>query len=128
VRALLDTHAFLWWNAADDRLSERARTFIADSGNEIVLSAASAWEIALKAARGRLELPLPAARYVPERMSQDGFVALDIQLGHVLAAASLPTHHTDPFDRVLVAQAQAEGIPVITSDEAIKKYDVDTIW
>lgn len=128
MRALIDTHVFLWWNAGDERLSDRARAFVSDAGNEIVVSAASAWEIALKAARGRLELPLPAEQYVPERMSQDGFVALDIQLGHVLSAAGLPPHHADPFDRVLVAQALAEGIPIVTADERIKQYRVDTIW
>jgi PIN domain nuclease of toxin-antitoxin system len=128
VRALIDTHVFLWWNAGDDRLSTRAREFILDSSNEIVLSAASAWEIAIKAARGRLQLPLPPHQYVPERMAQDAFVALDIQLGHVLTAAALPAFHADPFDRVLVAQAQAEGIPIVTADDAFKHYAVDTIW
>lgn len=128
MRALIDTHVFLWWNAGDDRLSKRARAFISDTSNEIVVSAASAWEIALKAARGRLELPLPPERYVPERMSQDGFVALDIQLGHVLSAAALPPHHADPFDRVLIAQAIAEGVPIVTADETIKHYQVETIW
>lgn len=128
MRALIDTQVFLWWNAGDPRLSARAREFILDSSNEIVMSAASAWEIALKVARGRLDLPLAPDRYVPERMAQDGFVALDIQLGHVLAAAALPAHHADPFDRVLVAQAQAEGLPVLTADEIIGRYDVETVW
>jgi PIN domain nuclease of toxin-antitoxin system len=101
---------------------------IGDPQNEILVSVATAWEIALKERRGRLQLPLPAGRYVPERMAQDGFQALDIQLSHVLAAAGLPPHHDDPFDRVLVAQAIAEGIPLITADEAIGRYAIRTIW
>jgi PIN domain nuclease of toxin-antitoxin system len=101
---------------------------IGDPQNEILVSVATAWEIALKARRGRLDLPMPAGRYVPERMAQDGFQALDIQLSHVLEAADLPQHHGDPFDRVLVAQAIAEGIPMITANEAIGRYPVRTIW
>ena len=128
MRALMDTHVFLWWNAGDDRLSSRAREFVLDASNEIVLSTASAWEIAIKAARGRLDLPLPAEQYIPERMAQDAFVSLDIQLGHVLAAAALPAHHADPFDRILIAQAQAERIPILTADETIRRYAVETIW
>lgn len=128
MRVLLDTHAFLWWNGHHMKLSARARRVIADTQNEILLSVASAWEIALKAQRGRLDLPLSAGRYVPERMAQDGFQPLDIQLSHVLEAAWLPPHHDDPFDRVLVAQAIAEGIPIITADEAIRLYAVKTIW
>ena len=124
----MDTHVFLWWNAGDDRLSSRAREFVLDASNEIVLSTASAWEIAIKAARGRLDLPLPAEQYIPERMAQDAFVSLDIQLGHVLAAAALPAHHADPFDRILIAQAQAERIPILTADETIRRYAVETIW
>lgn len=128
MRALLDTRTFLWWNGHEAKLSVRARRVIGDTRNEILLSVASAWEIALKAGRGRLDLPLPATRYVPERMGQDGFHPLDIQLSHVLEAAVLPHHHEDPFDRVLVAQAIAEGIPIITADEAIRRYAVRTIW
>jgi PIN domain nuclease of toxin-antitoxin system len=128
LRALLDTHAFLWWNGHQAKLSARARRVITDTENEILLSVATVWEIALKERRGRLELPLPASRYVPDRMAQDGFLPLDIQVSHVLEAAALPPHHDDPFDRVLIAQAIAEAVPIITADEIMRRYAVRTIW
>jgi PIN domain nuclease of toxin-antitoxin system len=124
----LDTHAFLWWNAGDERLSQRARQEIADPRNEIVVSVAIAWEIAIKAARGRLDLPEPAETYLPKRMSDDGFETMPIQLRHALVAASLPRHHADPFDRLLIAQAQVERLPIITSDVSISLYEVETVW
>jgi PIN domain nuclease of toxin-antitoxin system len=128
MRALLDAHVFLWWNAGDERLSDRARRVIADPRNEIVISVAIAWEIAIKAARGRLELPEPADTYIPRRIGDDGFESLPILLRHALVAGSLPPHHADPFDRVLIAQAHVEGMPIITADDSISRYEVETLW
>jgi PIN domain nuclease of toxin-antitoxin system len=125
---LLDTHTFLWWNMGDERLSPRASQFIADGQNEIFLSAASAWEIAIKARRGRLVLPEQPAHYVVQRLARHHFQSLPVQLSHALHVFNLPDYHQDPFDRLLVAQSQLENLPLLTGDEAIKRYGVEIIW
>lgn len=127
MRALLDTHVFLWWNMDDPRLSDSIREIISDGRNELLLSAASAWEIAIKAGRGRLTLPAPPQEYVADRLGLHGFRPLPISLGHALHVYNLPNHHRDPFDRLLVAQAQLEEIPILTADPVIARYDVKTI-
>ena len=128
MRVLLDTHAFLWWVLEDPRLSARARSLIAAPETDVLISAASAWEIAIKAADRRLDLPEPAQAYVPSRIAANGFRELQVTVQHALCAGSLPNIHRDPFDRLLVAQAQVETIPIVTSDPAISRYDVDVIW
>jgi PIN domain nuclease of toxin-antitoxin system len=128
MRALLDTHVFLWWNQDDPQLSAVARSTIEDGRNELYLSAASAWEIAIKTAKGRLVLPSPPDRYVAERLAYYGFQALPIQLSHALAVAALPHIHVDPFDRLLVAQSRYEQLPIITADAAFVRYDVQVLW
>jgi PIN domain nuclease of toxin-antitoxin system len=128
MRVLLDTHAFLWWNTDDPRLSAAARQCIAATDNEIFLSAASAWEIAIKAARGRLLLPEPPDRYVASRLVLHRFQTLPVQASHALQTYYLPALHQDPFDRLLVAQAQLEGVPLLTADPAITQYDVPIVW
>ena len=94
----------------------------------VLLSAASAWEISIKAARGRLDLPAPAERYVPDRVRRHRMTVLDVALSHALRAGALPEIHADPFDRLLVAQAQLEGLPILTADPTIARYEVETIW
>jgi PIN domain nuclease of toxin-antitoxin system len=128
VRALLDTHTFLWWNLDDPRLSAVARAFIADGANETYLSAASAWEVAVKYARGRLALPEPPERYVAARVAHYGLLALPIQLSHALHVAELPAHHADPFDRLLIAQSILEDLPILSGDPQIARYPVRVIW
>jgi PIN domain nuclease of toxin-antitoxin system len=128
MKYLLDTHTFLWWCLGAEQLSSRARDLIADGRNEIYFSAASAWEIAIKAGKGRLTLPDGPAKYVTSRMSQHRFLALPVQISHALRVYELPPHHADPFDRLLVAQCQMESLPVITKDEEIRRYEVETIW
>lgn len=128
MRALLDTHAFLWWNLDDPQLSGRAREFISDGANQIFLSAASAWEIAIKTDRGRLVLPEEPAQYVAHRLSLHGFTALPIQVSHTLHVFELPDIHRDPFDRLLVAQSRLENLPLLTADPDITRYDVQILW
>jgi len=128
VKALLDTHTFLWWNLDDPQLSATARAVIGDGGNEIFVSAASAWEIAIKVGKGRLVLPEPPERYVANRMAHFRFQALPIQLSHALRVASLPSIHDDPFDRLLIAQSQMENLPILTADSEIGRYPVDVLW
>ncbi len=128
MKVLLDTHTFLWWCLGAEQLSSRARDVIADGRNEIFLSSASAWELAIKAAKGQLTLPEEPARYVTSRMTQHRFLALPVQMSHALRVYDLPPHHVDPFDRLLVAQAQLESLALVTKDEDIRKYEVETIW
>ena len=128
MRALLDTHAFLWWNADDPRLSQTSRDVIADGHNELYLSVASAWEIAIKAARGSLILPEPPEVYVPSRLQLHRILPLPIQLRHALHVFDLPPIHRDPFDRLLIAQSQLDDLPIMTTDPEIVRYDVSVIW
>ena len=126
MKLLLDTHCFLWWFANDPRLGAPARELF--SGNEVFLSAASSWEIAIKVSLGKLTLPEPADTYVPSRLAAQEIQGLAIQHVHALRVESLPRHHQDPFDRLLVAQAQIEKLPILTADDKIAVYDVDAIW
>lgn len=128
MRALLDTHAFLWWIADDSRLSKKAREIIADGHNELFLSAASGWEMAIKARLGKLQLSDPLERFVPEQLIINGIEGLPVQMRHTLHVQTLPDYHRDPFDRLLVAQAQLEGLPILTRDPYIARYQVKTIW
>ena len=128
MNALLDTHTFLWWNLDDPQISSTAREFISDGANQVFLSAASAWEIAIKCARGRLVLPETPDQYVANRVSLHHFLPLPVQLSHALHVFSLPDIHRDPFDRLLVAQSQLEGLPILSRDLGIARYEVDVIW
>jgi PIN domain nuclease of toxin-antitoxin system len=110
---------------APERFSSSAIAALRDTGNELFLSAASSWEIAIKYALGRLPLPLPPAQYVPSRMESSGCLALAIEHRHALAIPALPPHHRDPFDRLLVAQAQIEGLTLLTADPQLERYDVE---
>ena len=109
-------------------LSDRAIDIIKDGANTLYLSAASGWEIAIKANLGRLQLLDEPEKVIPEQMSLNTVVGLPIQMSHALHVHSLPIHHRDPFDRMLVAQSQVEGLPILTSDPQIAKYDVDVVW
>ena len=128
MRVLLDTHAFLWWDLDDVRLSDTARGIIADSATQVVVSAASIWEVAIKAGKGRIDLPSDLDAYVDDRLRRYRWVVLPIDERHAVRAAGLPMIHTDPFDRMLVAQGQLEGIPIVTTDAEVTRYDVETIW
>jgi PIN domain nuclease of toxin-antitoxin system len=123
---LLDTHAFLWANADPDRLGPHA-DLVADGRTELLWSAASTWEIAIKSALGRLQLPEPVDRYVSDRMRRLGVTPIPIDHRHAAAVAELPHHHGDPFDRMLVAQARALGVPILTADETIARYEVEVL-
>jgi PIN domain nuclease of toxin-antitoxin system len=126
-RVMLDTHVFLWIHAAPHRLGPKTVGLIEDGDNELLLSAASAWEIAIKHALGRLVLPVHPSRYVPERMRSGGIVALAITHTHALEVAELPPHHRDPFDRLLVAQATLERVPILSVDPQLSPYDIDVL-
>ena len=113
--------------AAPQRLSESTIILLEDPVNELFLSAASAWEIAIKYALDRLPLPVPPAEYVPSRMARSGTRGLSVEHRHALHVATLPTHHRDPFDRLLIAQTQLENATLITADRRLELYDVNKL-
>jgi PIN domain nuclease of toxin-antitoxin system len=124
VTLLLDTHALLWWLADDPALTQVARTTIRAGGTLVLVSAAIAWEISIKQALGKLEAPddLEAA------LAASRFQPLPITVAHALAAGRLPRHHDDPFDRMLIAQAQYTQLTIVTHDPKFRLYDVDILW
>lgn len=128
MRLLLDTHALLWWLFDDERLGAGARAAIAEPANAVFVSAASAWEIATKHRLGKLpeagDVPTELERYLREAR----FAALPVDLPHALAAGALPGPHRDPFDRVLIAQALAEKLVVVTRDEVFREYGAKVLW
>lgn len=124
---VLDTHTFLWFMAGDPRLTRRARRAIDTAGQGWCLSVASVWEMAIKSSLGRLALPAPAEVYVAEKV-QSGLRVLAIEWSHAAAVERLPFHHHDPFDRLIVAQAQLESLTVVTKDLIFRKYDVNVVW
>jgi PIN domain nuclease of toxin-antitoxin system len=128
VRALLDTHVFLWWVTDSPRLSSRVREVIADGHNELFFSAASGWEIAIKARLGRLEIPDEPERFLTEQLSRNAIQSLPVYLSHAVRTYALPAHHRDPFDRLLVSQAILESLTLLTADPQISRYPVETIW
>lgn len=120
MRLLLDTVAMIWWIRDDPHLGRDARAAIADPANDVFLSAASVWEVEIKRAKRRAELDVE----VIEEMAGHGIAGLAVTVAHAVRAGRLPQHHADPFDRMLVAQAQLEGLALVTSDSAIGRYDV----
>jgi PIN domain nuclease of toxin-antitoxin system len=128
VRLLLDTHTFLWAILDDRQLSRIAHATLEDRENELYLSAASAWEIAIKYMSGKLALPEEPDRFVPHHMAMAEITSLPVHLYHALYVYKLPDHHKDPFDRLLVAQSQLEGFAIVTRDPVIAQYDVEVIW
>jgi PIN domain nuclease of toxin-antitoxin system len=128
VRLLLDTHTLLWWLDGDRRLSAKARRAISDDSNEILVSAASAWEITTKARLGKLPGALDVAADVAGSIASQGFSPLAITIVHAQRAGGLPGPHRDPFDRMLIAQAQLEDVPIVGDDEVFDTYGVGRIW
>lgn len=128
MRALLDTHVFIWWLLDDPRLSPRARAVLQQGDNEILWSAASSWELAIKIARSKLRLPGPLGSYLPAKLREQHITPIPVEHAHAFAVAELPPHHRDPFDRLLIAQARAEGVPLVSNDRQLKAYDVDLLW
>ncbi|MEO5337877.1 MAG: type II toxin-antitoxin system VapC family toxin [Magnetospirillum sp. WYHS-4] len=128
MKALLDTHAFLWWIADDPRLSDGARRVLADADNDVAFSVASAWEIAIKAGKGLLILPRDPASFVAEQVAINGFRILPVGLDHALGVMDLAPHHRDPFDRLLVAQCRIENLPLVTCDPLPAAYGIATLW
>lgn len=128
MRLLLDTQCWLWWFAQPEKLNETAINTIADEVNEVWFSVASIWEMGIKVAIGKLPLPEPIDRYVSTRMAQIGARSLEITAAHTLQVATLPLHHRDPFDRMLIAQAHVEKMTLVSADSMFNQYEVPLLW
>lgn len=128
MRLLLDTHVWLWGAMESRRLGDATRAVILDPDNDVYVSAASIWEVALKHEVGKLALPVPLPDFVAAQTGPGIAELLDVTARHAVAATTLPRHHRDPFDRMLLAQAQVEGLTLVTVDEALRPYGVPLLW
>ncbi len=128
MKLLLDTHAFLWFIGGDLRLSQDARVLIEDSGNDVFLSIASMWEMAIKISLGKLQLAQPFEVLVPQQLALNKIETLGIKVEHVAIVATLPFHHRDPFDRLLIAQSQAEQMPLVSNEVVFDNYAIKRLW
>lgn len=127
MRVLLDTQVWLWMWGEPERLRSEARTIVENPETELHVSAVSAWEIAAKVAAGRLRLPTSAEAWLSDRRHRRDVTELPIAFDHAIRAGALPPHHRDPFDRMLVAQAQIEGLVLMTADRQLAAYEVDSL-
>jgi len=127
-RLLLDTHTFLWWIDDAPELSEAARQAISNADNECFLSVASCWEMAIKSSLGKLSLSKPLDRFVLDQITENGFLLLNIELSHAAKVESLPFHHRDPFDRLLISQAISDELTLVSADRRFLHYGVKLIW
>ena len=127
MKILLDTHIFLWYISGDERLSENQRASIQDLNNEVYLSIVSVWEVIIKCQIGKLQLPQPAATYLPAQREKHQILSLTLDEKSVAHLAQLPPIHRDPFDRMMICQAHVYGLPLMTNDEVIRKYPVQIL-
>jgi PIN domain nuclease of toxin-antitoxin system len=127
MKALLDTHTFLWAILDDRRLSRRAQQ-IFTGPNDLWLSVASLWEILIKVQTGKLPLPQPSGPYLVKKLGENKIEVLPVNLDHVLRTEKMPVLHRDPFDRILIAQSLEEKLPLVTADSIFERYDVQVIW
>ena len=128
MKALLDTHTFLWWITNDPNSPSGPDRLWRIANTELLLSAASGWEIAIKTRLGKLKLPSDLQGFVAEQLRINAIQVLPIQMAHALHVFTLPDHHRDPFDRMLVAQGQLEKLPILTGDPQIAQYAISVIW
>ena len=128
MNLILDTHTFLWFTSANPELSATARNLIEDAANDLFLSVASPWEIGIKFSTGKLTLGRPVNDFFERRMRETGVRLLRISLAHVARVATLPFHHRDPFDRMLVAQSLTENMAIVSADAALDAYGVTRLW
>src|SRR5712692_5113047 len=127
MRLLLDTHTFLWFIDDNPRLSSNAKSLL-ESDNDLLLSTASLWEIAIKFSLGKLGLPEPFEPFVRYQLSVNAIDVLQIDTAHLSVVATLPFHHRDPFDRLLVAQAMVEELPIVSTDVQFDAYSIERLW
>jgi PIN domain nuclease of toxin-antitoxin system len=128
MKYLLDTMVWLWSVGRTDKIGSAGLEILTDGKQDLYLSAASSWEIAIKTKLGKFELPEPPPEYVPKRLAAQGIHSLSVTQTHSLGVYELSLHHYDPFDRLIIAQALAEGMTILTSDRAFQKYPVELVW
>jgi PIN domain nuclease of toxin-antitoxin system len=128
LRCLLDTRTFLWWIQDDQRLSGRSRQVIRDGKNTLFLSAASSWEISVKWRMGLIRFPGPPGEFLADQLLKQRIETLPVQHAHACKLAELATHHENPFERMLIAQALVEGIPIVTPVPEFRRYPAKLIW
>lgn len=128
MRFLLDTHTFIWFIRDDPQLSITAKTLIEDSTNILYLSSASVWEMAIKTSLGKLDSPPSFADAVNQQLNENNILLLDIRVEHAGRVATLPFHHRDPFDRLIIAQSLSDDLPIIGKDEVFDAYGVKRYW
>ena len=128
MKLLLDTHVFIWWASEPERLSPKVLSLCEDSGNIMILSVASVWEMQIKTQLGKLKIAFPLSDLIRSQRQKNNIEILPIELKHVLELQNLPAHHNDPFDRLLIVQAKAEGALLVSKDKAFKKYKTKLLW
>lgn len=128
MKFITDTHAFLWFIADSPQLSAKSKALLEASESERLLSVVSIWEIAIKASLGKLSFQKPLEQFLPEQIRLNGFQILDISMEHALYVANLQFFHRDPFDRLIVAQALVEGLPILSSDSTFDAYEIQRVW
>ncbi|MFB2970017.1 type II toxin-antitoxin system VapC family toxin [Aerosakkonema sp. BLCC-F183] len=128
MRLLLDTHTFIWYVMDNPKLSATVRVMIDDGNNEPLLSIASIWEMAVKQSIGKLNFGLPFRMFIEQQLSSNSIELLNINLAHIDIIASLPLHHRDPFDRLIIAQAMVENIPILSADAIFDSYPIQRLW
>ena len=128
MKLLLDTHTFIWWDSEPAKLSAPALSACQDQANTLILSVVSVWEIQIKSQLGKLKLNLPLSEIVQSQRQTNNVQILTVELEHVLELQNLPYHHKDPFDRLLIAQANVEGAQLVSGDSAFSAYPINLIW
>ena len=128
MRLLLDTHVFLWWVYDDPKLTQISKTVIEDTANIKYISAVTAWELAIKSGQGKLKLNQSTTDFYNKYVEQNGFETMLLSLHYLFAVENLPLHHKDPFDRLLIAQAQIEKLAIVSADTALDAYDIERVW
>jgi len=128
MKVLLDTHTFIWWDSAPDKLSAQTLALCQDPTNKLIVSVVSLWEMQIKSQLGKLALKLPLPEIIESQQQTNNIAVLDVTLAHVLALEGLPTPHKDPFDRLLVAQAKIEEAVLVSSDKIFEQYPVKLFW
>lgn len=128
MRILLDTHCLLWWLGDPEQFNKKAFALFLDPRQDLVISSVVSWEISIKTSLGRLRLPKPYKTILGELFEGSQFSSLSIEHAHAMTAGGLPSHHADPFDRLLIAQSITEKLPILTADRLFKKYPVELVW
>lgn len=128
MKLLLDTHIFIWWTGIPERLSERVNNLLANKNNELILSVASVWEMQIKLNLGKLQLSLPLEELIETQQQTNNLLLLPIEVDYVWTLKNLPMHHRDPFDRMLIAQAIAEQLPIVSVDAVFDAYPITRLW